>query len=113
MMLRTKLTRSLTISALYYYLKKSNMIKHPVVVMRIIFSMVFTGKGLFFYLNTDSLGSEIGKGTFYRFLNLANVNWHKFLRLLCITVPNKKVHPSGSLLTIYATIAAGVKTLNC
>ena len=74
MMLQTNLTRSLTISALYYYLMKSNMIKHPVVVMRMILSMVFTRKSLFFYLNTDSLGSEVGKGTFYNFLNLANVN---------------------------------------
>ena len=64
-------------------LKQSNMIKQcgiaPVVVMRVIFSLVFTGKN-----------------TVYRFLNSANVNWRKFLHLLSAAVICKQIRPLTS-----------------
>ena len=46
-------------------LSQSNIVKQcgiaPVVVMRMIFSLVFTGKNLFRYLQAESSGAEIGK----------------------------------------------------
>ena len=82
-------------------LKQSNMAKQcgiaPVVVMRMIFSLVFTGKNLFRYLQADASGSEVGKDTVYRFLNSVNANWRKFLHLLCINVLNKKILPLTSV----------------
>jgi hypothetical protein len=82
-------------------LKQSNMVKQcgiaPVVVMRMIFSLVFTGKNLFRYLQADASGSEVGKDTVYRFLNSVNINWRKFLHLLCACVLNKKILPLTSI----------------
>ena len=66
-------------------LKQSNMVKQcgiaPAVVMRFVFSLVFTGKNLFRYLQADGSAGEIGKDTVYRFLNSVSVNWRKFLHL--------------------------------
>ena len=82
-------------------LKQSNMVKQcgiaPIVVMRMIFSLVFTGKNLFRYLQADFSGSEIGKDTVYRFLNSVNVNWRKFLHLLCVSVLNRNILPLTSI----------------
>ena len=82
-------------------LKQSNVAKQcgiaPVVVMRMIFSLVFTGKNLFRYLQADDSGSEIGKDTVYRFLNSVHVNWRKFLHLLCAGVLNKNILPWTSI----------------
>jgi len=54
-------------------LKQSNVAKQcgiaPVVVMRMIFSLVFTGKNLFRYLQAHDSGSEVGKDAVYRFVN--------------------------------------------
>jgi len=69
----------------------------PVVVMRMIFSLVFTGKNLFRYLQADDSGSVVGKDTVYRFLNSASTNWRKFLHLLCVAVLNKKILPLTSV----------------
>lgn len=69
----------------------------PVVVMRMIFSLVFTGKNLFRYLQADASGSEVGKDTVYRFLNSINTNWRKFLHLLCVAVLNQKILPLTSI----------------
>jgi len=84
-------------------LKQSNMVKQcgisPVVVMRMIFSLVFTGKNLFRYLQADASGGEVGKDTVYRFLNSVNANWRKFLHLLCVAVLNKKILPLTSAQT--------------
>ena len=78
-------------------LKQSNIFKQcgiaPVVVMRMIFSLVFTGKNLFRYLQADTSGGEIGKDSVYRFLNSSNANWRKFLHLLCAAVLNKAILP--------------------
>lgn len=82
-------------------LRQSNMVKQcgiaPVVVMRMIFSLVFTGRNLFRYLQADASGSEIGKDTVYRFLNSVNTNWRKFLHLLCAAVLNKMILPLTSV----------------
>lgn len=84
-------------------LKQSNVTKQcgiaPVVVMRMIFSLVFTGKNLFRYLQADDSGSEVGKDTVYRFLNSINANWRTFLHLLCAAVLNKKILPLTSIKT--------------
>jgi hypothetical protein len=78
-------------------LKQSNMLKKcgiaPVVVMRVIFSLVFTGKNLFRYLQADASGNEIGKDTVYRFLNSVSTNWRKFLYLLSAAVICKQIRP--------------------
>lgn len=82
-------------------LKQSNIVKQcgitPVVVMRMIFSLVFTGKNLFRYLHSDAGGSEIGKDTVYRFLNSTSANWRKFLHLLCASILNKRILPLTSV----------------
>lgn len=82
-------------------LKQSNIAKQcgiaPVVVMRMIFSLVFTGKNLFRYLQADASGGEVGKDTVYRFLNSVNANWRKFLHLLCVAVLNQKILPLTSV----------------
>jgi hypothetical protein len=76
-------------------LRQSNVVKQcgfaPVVVMRMIFSLVFTGKNLFRYLQAESSEAQIGKDSVYRFLNSPNANWRRFLHLLCATVLNKKI----------------------
>ena len=73
-------------------LRQSNIAKQcgiaPLVVMRMIFNLVFTGKNLFRYLQAESSGVGIGKDSVYRFLNSPNANWRKFLHLLCTTVRN-------------------------
>lgn len=84
-------------------LRQSNIAKQcgiaPVVVMRMIFSLVFTGKNLFRYLQADDSGRDMGKDTVYRFLNSVNANWRKFLHLLCAAVLNKKILPLTSIET--------------
>ena len=84
-------------------LKQSNIAKQcgiaPAAVMRMIFSLVFTGKNLFRYLQAEGTDSEIGKDTVYRFLNSVNANWRKFLLLLCGTVLNQKILPLTSVKT--------------
>lgn len=84
-------------------LKQSNIFKEDgiaeVVVMRFIFSLVFTGKNLFRYLLTDSSENEIGKDRIYRFLNSVHANWRKFLHLLYLAVLNKKILPLTSVKT--------------
>jgi hypothetical protein len=67
--------------------------------MRMIFSLVFTGKNLFRYLQADDSGSDMGKDTVYRFLNSVNANWRKLLHLLCAAVLNKKILPLTSIET--------------
>ncbi len=81
-------------------LKQSNITKKfgvtPVVVMRFIFSLVFTGKNLFRYLQTSDSASEVGKVTVYRFLNSTNANWRKFLHLLSAAVIREQIQPLTS-----------------
>jgi len=84
-------------------LTQSNMVKQcgfaPAAVMRFVFSLVFTGKNLFRYLQIDGATEDIGKDTVYRFLNSANANWRKFLHLLCVSVLNRAILPLTSVET--------------
>ena len=64
--------------------------------MRFIFSLVFTGKNLFRYLQASEAVSDIGKDTVYRFLNSTTANWRKFLHLLSSTVIREQVQPLTS-----------------
>lgn len=84
-------------------LKQSNVAKQcgisPVAVMQMIFSLVFTGKNLFRYLQAEGTDSEAGKDTVYRFLNSAHANWRKFLHLLCGGVLNQEILPLTSVET--------------
>ena len=84
-------------------LKQSNIAKKfgvsSMVVMRLIFSLVFTGKNLFRYLQTSESGSEVGKDTVYRFLNSTTANWRKFLHLLSATVIREQIQPLTSAKT--------------
>jgi len=84
-------------------LKQSNIAKKfgisPVVVMRFIFSLVFTGKNLFRYLQGSDTASEIGKDTVYRFLNSTTANWRKFLHLLSAAVIREQIQPLTSAKT--------------
>ena len=81
-------------------LKQSNIIKKfgvsPVIVMRFIFSLVFTGKNLFRYLKASETVSDIGKDTVYRFLNSTTANWRKFLHLLSSSVISEQIQPLTS-----------------
>jgi hypothetical protein len=81
-------------------LKKSNIAKKfgvsPVVVMRFIFSLVFTGKNLFRYLLSAESGDALGKDTVYRFLNSTTANWRKFLHLLSGAVIREQMLPLTS-----------------
>lgn len=81
-------------------LKKSNIAKKfgvsPVVVMRFIFSLVFTGKNLFRYLHSAESGDALGKDTVYRFLNSTTANWRKFLHLLSGAVIREQMLPLTS-----------------
>jgi len=84
-------------------LKQSNIAKKfgisPVVVMRFIFSLVFTGKNLYRYLQTPESVSDIGKDTVYRFLNSTTANWRKFLHLLSAVVIREQIRPLTSTKT--------------
>ena len=84
-------------------LKQSNIAKKfgvsPVIVMRFIFSLVFTGKNLFRYLQLPESVSEIGKDTVYRFLNSTTANWRKFLHLLSAAVIREQIQPLTSAKT--------------
>lgn len=84
-------------------LKQSNIAKKfgisPVVVMRFIFSLVFTGKNLYRYLQTPESVSDIGKDTVYRFLNSTTANWRKFLHLLSAAVIREQIQPLTSAKT--------------
>lgn len=78
-------------------LRQSNIFKQcgiaPVVVMRFIFSLAFTGKNLFRYLQSVGSDAQISKDTAYRFLNSVYANWRKFLHLLSAAVINKYLLP--------------------
>lgn len=78
-------------------LKQCNVVKQrgiaPAAVMRLIFCLVFTGKNLFCYLQTNGVEADIGKDTIYRFLNSLHANWRKFLHRLSGTVIRQHLLP--------------------
>jgi hypothetical protein len=89
-------------------LKQSNIVKKlgysPVMVMRFIFSLVFTGKNLFRTLHAGE-PAELGKDTVYRFLNSVNANWRRFLHLLSGAVIREQLTPLTTEKTVKVFIA--------
>ena len=90
-------------------LKQSNIDKKygvsAVVVMRYIFSLIFTGKNMFRSLQITESNAEFYKDTAYRFLNSVNANWRKFLHLLSAAIINKELVPLTSKKTAKVFIA--------
>ena len=89
-------------------LRRSNVGKQkgvsPVVVFRVLFTLVFTGKNLFRALETgESLG--MAKDTVYRFLNSVHTNWRRFLLLLSSRVINQELVPLTGAATMKVLIA--------
>lgn len=70
-------------------MKKANFYKEGgiqcVVILKEIFSLVFTGKNLFRTLKMNPDDISFKKNTAYRFLNSSSFNWARFL-LLLVTV---------------------------
>ena len=64
----------------------------PVAVLRVLFSLVFTGKNLFRTLEAG-LDCGMAKDTVYRFLNSVHTNWRRFLLLLSSRVINQELDP--------------------
>ena len=77
-------------------LKRSNINKErgvsPVIVFRVLFSLVFTGKNLFRTLETDG-SCGMAKDTAYRFLNSVHTHWRRFLLLLSSRVIRNELEP--------------------
>ena len=90
-------------------LKQSNIAKKSgvsaVVVMRYIFSLIFTGKNLFRSLQAAESNAEFYKDTAYRFLNSVTANWRKLLHLLSAAIINKELAPLTSKKTVKVFIA--------
>jgi hypothetical protein len=90
-------------------LKQSNIAKKSgvsaVVVMRYIFSLIFTGKNLFRSLQAAESNAEFYKDTAYRFLNSVTANWRKLLHLLSAAIINKELVPLTSEKTVKVFIA--------
>lgn len=61
-------------------------------VFQKLFSLAFSGRSLFMALTCSF--SDIGKDTFYRFVNSCKINWFKFLSLLSATVINSMIAPA-------------------
>lgn len=65
-------------------MKRSNFHKDKglscIVLFRFIFMLVFTGKNLYRFLQSEITDGQPGKDTVYRFLNSARYNWRKLLR---------------------------------
>ncbi len=76
-------------------LKQSNFLKTKGFPCRDLFQflimLVFSGKNLFRYLQTESILSPFGKDSMYRFLNNSHYNWRKFLLLLSSQVIRTKL----------------------
>lgn len=71
-------------------MKRSNFHKHKglscIVLFRFIFMLVFTGKNLYRFLQSEIIDGQPSKDTVYRFLNSARYNWRKLLLILSSTI---------------------------
>lgn len=71
-------------------MKKSNFSKEQgfsyIYLFRFIFLLVFSGRSLYRFLQTDICGDKIGKDSIYRFLNSARYNWKKLLLTLSVGI---------------------------
>ncbi len=66
-----------------------------VYLFQFIFVLVFIGKNLYRYLQTEVIERDPAKDSVYRFLNSTRYNWRKFLLLLSSAIITETV----SLLT--------------
>jgi len=67
----------------------------PVIaVFQKLFSLAFSGKTLFMALKEPS--SDIGKDTFYRFVNSCRINWFRFITLLSATIVREFISQATS-----------------
>lgn len=55
-------------------------------VFKFLFLLVFQGKNLYRFLNSNRASQAVSKNTYYRFLNEHTYNWHRFLLLLATKV---------------------------
>jgi hypothetical protein len=67
-------------------LKQCNFYKDkgfpPLLVLKFLFTLVFSAKNLYRYLQSNTTENLFGKDVVYRFLNSTSFNWLKFLFLL-------------------------------
>jgi len=57
-------------------------------VFKFLFLLVFQGKNLYRFLDSDRKDTALSKNTYYRFLNESTYAWRRFLSLLAIQVIN-------------------------
>lgn len=55
-------------------------------VFKFLFLLVFQGKNLFRFIDSNRAGEAVSKNTYYRFLNASTYNWKRFLLLLAAKV---------------------------
>lgn len=55
-------------------------------VFKFLFLLVFQGKNLFRFIDSNRAGEAVSKNTYYRFLNASTYNWKRFLLLLASKV---------------------------
>ena len=92
------------------HLLKCSNLRHqrgisPVLVFRLLFTLVFTGKNLFRTLEMAGGTCDMGKDTVYRFLNSVHTNWRRFLLLISSRVINRKLEPLTDVTTMKVLIA--------
>ena len=71
-------------------LRKANITKNCGIpafeVFQFLLLLVFQGKNLFRFLNSEHKDQAVSKNIYYRFLNETSYNWKKFLLLLAVKV---------------------------
>ncbi len=76
-------------------MKQSNFNKEKgfsyIFLFRLIFMLVFSGKNLYRYLQSEASDSNPAKDTIYRFLNSARYNWKKLLLIVSSTIIKETV----------------------
>lgn len=78
-------------------LKQSNFFKQKGFpckdLLQFLVTLVFMGKNLWRYLDTDVGNAPFQKDAVYRFLNNCSYNWHKFLLLLSSKIIQNRIVP--------------------
>lgn len=65
-------------------------------LLQFLVMLVFTGKNLFRYLQSDVRSASFGKDSIYRFLNDCHYNWRKFLLLVSSQIIKTRIVPLTS-----------------
>jgi len=90
-------------------LKRSNIDKEkgisPVTVLRVLISLIFTGKNLFRTIEAGGNCCGMAKDTVYRFLNSVHTNWRRFLLLLSSRVISQELEPLTGVTNMKVLIA--------